>query len=255
MDALMDAEYSLRVSSEGISMGFPRSNLLLEALPPAIKDILLKQLVPIDMPVGAVLFEAEAHPRYVHFLTSGIASTVTVLAGGDAVEVGLVGREGIGEKIHLLGPQVGMTRCFMQVAGSALRMDFGNFERMFRQDADLHRAVLRLVQHEALVLAQLGACNRLHEVEERLARWLLMVQDRTGEPEMRLTQEFLGEMLGARRSTVNLAAGTLQRSGLIQFRRAYIRILDRDQLQDVACECYPIIRRLFENVYTGLLGD
>jgi CRP-like cAMP-binding protein len=233
-------------------MAFPRSNLLLEALPAATKNRLLSQLEPVELPTGTSLYEVDAFPRFVHFMTSGIASVVTVLEGGDAVEVGLVGREGIAEKIHLLGPQLGMTRCFMQVAGSGVRMDFRRFEQVFLEDTSLHRAILRLVQHEALVLAQLSACNRLHEVEERLARWLLMVQDRTGDPVMRLTQEFLAEMLGSRRSTVNLTAGSLQRSGLIEYRRSYVRIENRERLEDVACECYPIIRKLFDNVYRGL---
>jgi CRP-like cAMP-binding protein len=131
-------------------------------------------------------------------------------------------------------------------------MNFKRFEQMFFEDSVLHRAVLRLVQYEALVLAQLGACNRLHEVEERLARWLLMVSDRTGESEVRLTQEFIGEMLGARRSTVNIAAGTLHTSGLIEFRRSHIKIESREKLEGAACECYPIIRKLMQDMYKGL---
>ncbi|HEX3570196.1 MAG TPA: Crp/Fnr family transcriptional regulator [Acidobacteriaceae bacterium] len=233
-------------------MAFPTSNLLIESLPSATKEVLMRQLEPVAMPVPAVLYDMEAAPRYVHFMTSGIASTVTMLSAGDAVEVGLVGREGIGEKIHLLGPQLGSTRCFMQLGGTALRMPFKHFEQIFFEDAAVHRSVLRLVQHESLVLAQLGACNRLHEVEERLARWLLMVQDRTGEPDMRLTQEFLAEMLGARRSTVSVVAGTLQRSGMIEYRRSYIRIVDRERLEAVACECYPVIRKLLADLYKGL---
>ena len=233
-------------------MAFSNSNRLLEVLPSETRSELLLHLEPVELPLHTVLFEAETAPRYVHFITSGIASTVTILSAGEGVEVGFVGSEGIAEKIHLLGPLTGMTRCFMQVAGTGLRMDFKLCEEMFAKDANLRSAILRLVQHEALVLAQLAACNRVHEVEGRLARWLLMVQDRTGEPEMRLTQEFLAYMLGARRSTVNLAAGSLQRSGLIEYRRSRIRIENRERLVEVACECYPIIRKLLNNIFQDL---
>jgi CRP-like cAMP-binding protein len=233
-------------------MAFPPNNLLIEVLPSHTKEMLLRQLEPVDLPLRTVLFEADSSPRYAHFITTGIASIVTTLSGGDAVEVGLAGRESLAEKIHLLGPQRGMTRCFMQVAGTGLRMDFRRLEELFFRDPFINRAILRLVQHEALVLAQLGACNRLHELEERLARWLLMVADRTGESEMRLTQEFLAEMLGARRSTVNLTAGSLQRSGVIDYRRSHIRIEDRQRLEDVACECYPVIQKMLRELYDGL---
>ncbi len=230
-------------------MSFPRTNLLLEALPSSEKAGLLSQLEAVPMPVGTPLFNAGSLPRYVHFMTSGIASIVTSMADGDAVEVGLIGREGLAEKFHLLGPEFGEVRCFVQVAGTAMRMDFKRFEREFAQSPELHRLVLRHIQFEAVTLTQLGACNRIHEVEERLARWFLMVQDRTGEPDMKLTQEFLGEMLGARRSSVNLALGSLQRSGLINHRRSNIAIESREALIGVACECYPIILRAYQNLY------
>jgi CRP-like cAMP-binding protein len=236
-------------------VGLPQTNRLLEVLPANTRSELLRLLEPVDLPIHTVLYEAEATPRYVHFITSGIASTVTTLSVGSSVEVGFVGREGIAEKIHLLGPLTGNTRCFVQVEATGMRMDFKTCKEMFSNDTKLRNAILRLVQHEALVLAQLGACNRIHEGEERLARWLLMVQDRTGEQEMTLTQEFLAYMLGARRSTVNLAAGRLRRAGLIKFRRSNIRIEDREGLERAACECYPVVRRLLDNVFQGLDGN
>jgi CRP-like cAMP-binding protein len=218
------AESPLRNSQRGSTVGLPPTNRLLEVLPAQTRSELLLHLEPVELPIYTVLYESESVPRYVHFLTSGIASTVTTFFAGSSVEVGFVGREGIAEKIHLLGPLTGMTRCFIQAAGTGLRMDFKRCKEMFANNPSLRAAILRLVQHEALVLAQLGACNRMHEGEERLARWLLMVQDRTGEPEMSLTHEFLAYMLGARRSTVNLAAGSLRRAGLIRYRRTNIRI-------------------------------
>jgi CRP-like cAMP-binding protein len=233
-------------------MAYSQTNLLLDALPAHEKSEILKELEPVSMPVRYVLFEAETPPRYAHFVTSGIASVVTTLSGGDAVEVGLVGREGLAEKTHLLGPQLGMTRCFMQVGGTGLRMNFKRLQQRFLESPSLQTAIHRLIQYEVLSLAQLSACNRLHEVEERLARWLLMCADRLGEPEIRLTQEFMAQMLGARRSTVNIAAGTLQRAGVIDYKRSYIRIENRERMEDVACECYQIVKKLSGDMYKKL---
>lgn len=195
------------------------------------------------------MFEVGEAPRYAHFITSGIASLVNTLPGGEAVEIGLAGREGIPEALHILGPQTGDTRCFMQVEGTALRMEFKRFREIFERDSRVRECVLRYVQYESLITAQLAACNRLHEVEERLARWLLMVCDRIGSANMQLTQEFLAEMIGARRSTVTIAAGALQRSGIIEYKRGKIRVVDRESLEDIACECYPTTKRLFEELY------
>ncbi|MGI4826995.1 MAG: Crp/Fnr family transcriptional regulator [Janthinobacterium lividum] len=230
-------------------MAYPLTNRLLDCLSPAIKTDLLKFLEPVALPLKTVMFEAGQTPRYAYFITSGLASVVTVMAGGEAVEVGLTGREGFPQGLHLLGPERGDTRAFMQAAGTGLRMEFKRFEQEFKQVPEITTAVLRFVQSESLVMGQLAACNRLHEIEERLARWLLMVADKTGELGMELTQEFLGEMLGTRRSSVTIAASSLQRSGLINYRRGHIEILDRQRLEDAACECYPITRRLFDNLY------
>ncbi len=230
-------------------MPFSQINLLLEALPPEAKATLSPHLEAVTMPVGHVLFEPGMLPRNVHFMTSGIASIVTSMKGGDAVEVGLVGREGVPEKFHLLGPELGEVRCFIQVAGTALRMDYKKFERECFRNGELQRLILRNVQFDAVVLVQVSACNRLHEVEERLARWLLMVQDRTGDSDLKLTQEFMGHMLGARRSTVNIAIGTLQRSGMLGHRRGNLVIEDRATLEGGACECYPVLLKAYQGLY------
>ena len=227
----------------------PLSNLLLESLPAAERTSLLDKLEPIALPVDTVLFEPDEQPRHLYFVTSGIASIVTTMSGGGAVEVGLMGREGLPGSIFLLGSQTGLTRCMMQVEGAGLRMRFKQFEQEFFSSPTLHRRILEHVQHDSLVLTQLSACNRLHEVEERMARWLLMVADRLESPELPLTQEFLSEMLGTRRSTVTITAGTLQRGGLIRYGRGHIQILDREGLQDTACECYPVVQKLYRNLY------
>jgi CRP-like cAMP-binding protein len=221
-------------------MNYAPTNLLLSLMPSEQRSMLMRLLEPVALPLRAVLFEPERTPYHVHFITSGLASIVTYMKDGEAAEVGLVGRDGVAEAIHLLGPGLIQTNCFMQIAGTGLRMRFKDFDQLFQRDEALRRPVLRYVQFQSLVLSQIAACNRLHEVEERLARWLLMVSDRIGDSELNLTQEFLSQMLGARRSTVTLVAGTLQRSGLIEYSRGHVKILDRDRLESAACECYRI---------------
>lgn len=228
----------------------PLSNLLIESLPPGDKSLLLELVEPVPLPLRTELFGLGEPPRYVHFITSGLASTVTEMSGGDGLEVGLAGREDVPESLFLLGPQTGQIRCFMQIGGTALRMEFHRFEQIFQHHEAVRRQVLRHVQYDALITAQLAGCNRHHGVEERLARWLLMVAVRIGSEEVGLTQEFLGIMLGSRRASVTIAAGALQRSGMIEYRRGNIRILDRARLEEIACECFPVTQRLLQNIYS-----
>ena len=163
---------------------------------------------------------------------------------GESSETGMWASEGLAECMHLAGSDRVPSRCFMQMGGTALRMSFADLEREFENLPALRAGIRRSIQTQTLILSQLVACNRLHEVEERLARWLLMLQDRTQGDELLITQEFLAEMLGSRRTTVTLAAGTLQRIGLIEYQRGRVHILDRERLESAACECYPVIRRL-----------
>ena len=128
-------------------------------------------------------------------------------------------------------------------------MSFERFRIEFVRNETVRDLVLRLNQIETLTVTQLAACNGLHEVEDRLARWILMVQDRLGAQELPLTQEFLGQMLGARRATVTMSAGNLQRAGLIEYRRGLIRVEQRDRLEEVACECYDVIKKLRESLH------
>jgi hypothetical protein len=170
------------------------------------------------------------------------------MADGEASELAVVGSEGTPEVMHLLGPGSGLTTCFMQIGGTGLRMKFGDLEQLFDQEGDIRRVLLRYVQYQNIVLGQVAACNRLHEVEQRLALWLLMVDDRIQHSVIHITQELLATMLGTRRSTVTIVAGTMQRNGLIEYRRGSIRILDRVALESCACECYPIARRALEQL-------
>ena len=236
-------------SSGSLPPNSEQSNRLLDALSPELRASLLTRLEAVTLPVGTDLYRPGEKPRYVHFVTSGMASLVTSMEDGSLVEVGMVSREGIPESGHLLGPAVGSTHCFMQIAGTALRMSFAHFGAEFEREATLRHLALQQVQYSVLQLSQLAACNRLHDVEERLARWLLMVQDRMETDSFLLTQEFLGEMLGTRRSSVTLTAGSFQRAGLIEYSRGRVHILDREGLENTACECYAISKRLFDGLY------
>lgn len=223
------------------------SNFILNALPPQFIAFRAK-LKPVALPVGTALYEPHEIPKFAHFLTSGIASVVTTMNDGCSAETGMWASEGLAECMHLGGSARVPSRCFMQVGGTAMRMSFADLEHEFESLQPLREGIQHSIQTQALILGQLVACNRLHEVEERLARWLLMLQDRVQEDEFHITQEFLAQMLGSRRTTVTLAAGTLQRIGLIEYQRGRVHILDRERLESAACECYPVIRKLSNGV-------
>jgi CRP-like cAMP-binding protein len=232
-------------------MAAERSNLIIKALPAALKSSLITRLEPVDLPVGTVLTNPGQVPPFAHFMTSGIASVVTFMSDGVGAEVGVIGREGLVEAINLLGPGCAPTTAFIQSAGSALRMPFAELQQLFLVHAQLTQRILECVQSQGFILSQLAACHGLHEIEERLARWLLMVRDRLESDRFELTQEFLAEMLGARRTSVTLAAGTLQRSGLISYSRGRIHVIDTQGLESVACECYPIVRDIVARLYSS----
>jgi CRP-like cAMP-binding protein len=231
----------------GPSLVPPNSNLLLEMLPPDYRASLRSRMEAISLPVDTVLYRPAQRPKYAHFMTSGIASIVVLMADGNGPEVGLIGREGLVEGFHLLGPASVPTNGLIRIEGTALRIPFAELQKEFVACEPLRRRILESVQVRCLIGGQIAACNRLHSLEQRLARWLLMVQDRIGGSMSFLTQQFLAEMLGAQRTSVNAATGSLQRSGVIQYRRGHVRILDHEALESAACECYPIVRELMLN--------
>lgn len=189
-------------------------------------------------------------PMYAYLPLSGFASVTTTTADGGMAEVGIIGRGGLVGAYHLIGPAKISTECFVQLEGKALRVPLAELRRLFLQSSEIRDRILEFVQQHALIGSQIAGCNRLHEAEARLARWLLMAQDETGSAVLKLTQEFLGMMLGTRRTTVSLVAGGMQRANLISISRGTIRILDRKGLQGVACDCYPITRDLTQSIYS-----
>jgi CRP-like cAMP-binding protein len=200
-------------------------------------------------PVKTVLYDAEVTPKYAYFITSGIASVVTTLLEGGSAEIGLIGHEGLVGAFHLLGPAKVPSRCFMQLPGTGLRLTLKDLRSEFKASEELHTRILECVQEQSLSLGQLAGCHRLHGAEERLARWLLMAQDRIDGDVLGFSQEFMGMMLGANRTTVAVIAGTLQQVGLIEYKRAQVKILDRAGLEAAACECYSITKRLYHGLY------
>ena len=234
-------------------MAFNLSNLFLDALSAISRNSLLTHCVEVELPLKKSLYEAESTPRYGYFLTSGIASVVTVMENGGTAEVGLIGREGVVGSIHVLGPAKVSTNCFIQVSATALRLPFPELVKAFRNNEEIRDRMLEYVQEQALSLSQFAGCNRLHDSEERLSRWLLMAQDRTQSDVIELTQEFLAMMLGARRTTVTVIAGALQRSGLIEYQRGRVKIINREHLEAAACDCYQVVKELYDNLYQGPL--
>ena len=231
-------------------MPYPLSNILIDALPEANRQRLLAQGTRVSVPIRTSLYERADPPRYVHFLTSGIASVVTSMNDGETVEVGTLGREGAPQGIHLLGPVPLPTRCFMQVSGTAIRFDLGVLQGFFEKDRELRGVMLAYAQYHALMLGQMAGCNRLHGVKARLARWLLMIQDRTGDSVLKLTQEFLAQMIGSQRTTVSEVVGSLEERGAIENARGKIRIVDRTGLENISCECYLATRKLLASIYS-----
>ena len=227
------------------------SNLLLNSLSPKYRGFLVSRMRPVTLPAREVLYEPDESPKFAHFMTSGIASIVGMMSSGASAEVGIWGKEGLVECFHLLGNAPIPTRCFIQIEGSALRMPFKDLQKEFQENDEFHECVLQSIQTQGAILGQLAACNRLHEAEERLARWFLMVRDRMESDNFYLTQEFLAVMLGSRRTTVTAAAGTLQRKGLIRYSRGRIHIVDLAGLEREACECYHTVRDIYQNFSIG----
>lgn len=232
-------------------MGHRRiDNLLLEMLPQPYRTSICSRLEEVEAPAGTVLYEAEEVPRYAWFITSGLASKMVSMSDGRTAEIALWGNEGLIPCYHLLGGMAkGPTRCVVQMDIRALRMPFPELQREFQRCEPLRHLILRCVQRRSMILSQIAACNRLHDAEQRLARWMLIARDLSRTNSILLSQGFLADILGARRTTVTLAAGALRRRKLISCRRGQIQILDHERLRKAACECYGTVRNLLQDFY------
>lgn len=226
-----------------------KESLFLASLSRDNRESFISRCTSVELPLKTVLYAAQEIPRYAYFMTSGLASVVVATSSGQAAEVGIIGREGIVGGMHLLGPALPPSDCMIQLEGSALRISLSDLKASFNSSEEIRERILEMTQEQALSMSQIAACNRLHEAEERLARWLLMAQDRAQVDVLRFTQEFLAEMLGSQRTTVTVIAGALQRSGLIEYSRGHVRILNREEMESAACDCYQVCRNLQSNLY------
>jgi CRP-like cAMP-binding protein len=221
-------------------------NLILLGLPADELTTAFRKLEFVDLPTHTVLHEAGEPITYAYFINSGLGSVLNVMSDGKSVEVGLAGKEGFVGLPLIVGLSTSPTQVVMQVGGSAHRMSAADFKEVLSRSPVLEKNLNRYAQTLGMQATHVAACNRLHEVDERLARWLLMSQDRLGGDIVPLTQEFLAHMLGTRRASVTVAAGILQKAGLITYNRGSVRIDDRSGLEDAACECYASIRQQSE---------
>jgi CRP-like cAMP-binding protein len=227
------------------------SNRILAALSRKEYERLSIRLDSVALTLKQVLYEAGEPIPYIYFPENGVVSLVSVMDDGSAVEVATIGNEGMVGLPVFLGAVSTSGRAFSQIPGTAVRMKAAAFREEVGRVGRLSAVLNLYTQTLFEQIAQSAACNRVHAVEKRCARWLLMTHDRVEEDEFPLTQEFLAVMLGVRRATVTEAAGVLQRAGLIRYRRGKIRIENREGLLAAACECYRIICASYER----LLGE
>src|SRR5215472_1126890 len=219
------------------------SNLLLAMLDATSLSLLEPHLRDITLKQYDILQDADAPIQYVYFPVTAMISLLAILETGEAIEIAAIGREGaVGTKFGAQ-PQLSFARAVVQLAGTALRIDISQFHQAATRSSAI--ADLAMSANDVLVanLQQSAACNAIHGLEARLARWLLHARDRHDSDTLPLTQEFLSEMLGVRRTTVTLAARMLQNAGVIRYRRGHIKVLDREGLEAVSCECYGVVRR------------
>lgn len=226
-------------------------NMILAGLPPAELAEMWPTLEPIEVRARRILYDVDTPIENVYFFETGVASVVAPMKDGRAVETATIGYEGmVGIAVFLGGRQMS-AQAFCQVDGTAYRMRSADFVERAARSAALSRLLNRYTQALLVQIAQASACNRMHSVRQRCARWLLQTHDRVNEDSFPLTQQFLSQMLGVQRTTVNEAARALEERGSISYQHGRITIRDRARLEGEACECYAVIRaefaRLLEN--------
>jgi CRP-like cAMP-binding protein len=221
-------------------------NAVLLSLPRKERAAVLSKSEFIVLPPRTLLAKMGQAFEFCYFLNSGVISIIHVMNDGKSVEVGLTGNEGFVGLPLIVGYSTSPTRAIVQIEARAYKIRAQDLKALLRTCPRLEEALHRYAQELAVQAIQIAACNRLHEVDERLARWLLMSQDRVGDSTFPLTQEFISHMLGTRRASVTVAAGILQKAGLITYTRGQVTIKDRPGLESAACECYQGINQQIE---------
>lgn len=235
-------------------------NRILASLPAVEFALLSGHLTHVELALGQTLHHAGEPIEQVYFPDSGFISALAVLSDGAPIEIGLIGAEGIAGVSVILGASAAFSETMCQTGGGAYRMSAASLKDTFQHAPRLRDLLLRYVHVFGVQVSQTAACNAHHELGQRLARWLLAAHDRSGVPQLSLTQDLIAVMLGVRRSTVSVAAGTLQKAGVISYHHGRITILNRNGLEDAACECYEAVaseyRRLFgETPAEAVLGS
>jgi CRP-like cAMP-binding protein len=225
-------------------------NLVLCCLPPAERERLVPHLQLVSFSLQQVIYEPGERIDNCYFPTNSVASLLYTMEDGSTAEVGLVGNEGVLGVALFLGGESSCSRTLVAVAGDAFRLSATFLKEEFAHPGPLQHSLLRYTQAFITQVSQTAVCNRLHSVEQRLCRWLLLCDDRENRSELCMTQELIANMLGGRRETITLAAGRLQHAGLIHYCRGRISILDRKGLESIACECYRVV----EDEFDRLLG-
>jgi CRP-like cAMP-binding protein len=239
------------VKSAGAS---PTRNRILQQLPRSDMSRLEPHLERVSLSFKQGVHDPGKPIEHMYFVESGVVSLVTDLENGGTIETGTVGRESVVGVSAFLGLRLASSRAFCQIPGKAMRIPVPIMVAERERNTHFARMILRVTNATMSMLAQTAACNRAHPVEERMCRWLLMTHDRVDGDEFPLTQEFLAQMLGVRRPSVNTAGLTLQQAGLIRYSRGRIVIVDRKGLEASSCECYAHIAGEFEAALDGRAG-
>jgi len=224
-------------------------NVILLAVPDDEYELIRPHLELLELPRHFVMHEQGEKLDFAYFPNEGMVSLVILVKDGKSVEVGLVGKEGMIGTPLVVGVSRGPFRAIVQIPGSGLRLPAETLETILPLAPEFKSHLNRYILTQGLQIAQVAACNRLHELDQRLARWLLMCQDRVDSEWISLTHEFLAQMLGSGRPSVTIAAGMLERAGAIENTRGTIRVLNRKALEKAACECYDVIQN-----FNGGLG-
>lgn len=224
-------------------------NRLLAMLPADEAAHLRSRLQPVELEIRKILQVPEEPIKAIYFPEAGYCSRLAPMDDGDSAELGLIGNEGMVGMSSLLGADHDSFEIMVQVSGTALRMEMGAFHEELERLPAFRSVLLRFALAHFEQVARTGACNGRHNIDQRLGRWLLMAHDRVGEDSFPMTHEFLSMMLGVRRAGITVAAGALQKAGLIRYERGWIAILDRPGLEAATCECYGMVRRAEERLF------
>jgi len=221
----------------------PLLNSLLAAAPGDVQQRLFPNLEGMQLALGDILYESGDIAHYVYFPTDCIVSLLYVMEDGSSAEISVVGKEGLVGISVFMGGESTPSRAIVQSAGHAFRLPAQRLKDEFNRDADMRLLMLRYTQALITQMAQTAVCNRHHSIDQQLCRWILLSLDRLPSNQLSMTQELIANMLGVRREGVTHAAGKLQHQGVVEYHRGHIKVLDREKLEQLSCECYAVVKK------------